>query len=216
MKSFIFVLSSLLVITLAVFGCGSDMMNRDPDIMVPEQQLDESEKNVREDSAQQNQNEDSQTAEIETEDDKMILTVFEGATTKDLSGLTLIDAEENELSPVTKTDSEEAFYGVYLLQPGRYYFSYYGTVGEDQHSISSHFEIDGESDEVLVSFDVPPKLFGVKAREGSFINSYYQDIITEGDLPVITIEERVKTLEEFKEIMEAQEALQGNDMQSAE
>ena len=213
MKSFIFVLSSLLVITLAVFGCGSDMMNRDPDIMVPEQQLDESEKNVREDSAQQNQNEDSQTAEIETEYDKMILTVFEGATTKDLSGLTLIDAEENELSPVTKTDSEEAFYGVYLLQPGRYYFRYDGTVGEDQHSISSHFEIDGESDEVLVSFDVPPQLFGANHSEFSYVDPDLSDIVS---LPNFTIEERVKALENFKEIVEAQEALQSNDTQSVE
>lgn len=184
----VFVISIILCfITGAIFGSISAGKQHSEDLTVMDAKINES------------QNRDTVLPE---EQKKQILTVFEGAMEKDLTGLIVRDSEGNIQNPLKKTDSEELAYGVYYLHPGEYNFSYQIANGAGKEFINIPFELGENTDEALVFFCTPCRVFEVQSKGFNWVNPINKGEVKEDDLPKISIEEKAKALEEFQQIIE--------------
>ena len=129
--------------------------------------------------------------------------IFRCGETDNLSGLSVYDAEGEELAPVTDAESGETVAGRYLLAPGTYTYRFRDSGGRWQEVEETEFTVTGESETQEVALELTSAIsYGFYSF--TYVNPLYTDVIDESSLSVDP-----PTEDEIAAVFEAQTELGG-------
>ena len=108
--------------------------------------------------------------------------------TDELSGLTVFDAEEKELTPITDAESGEAVPGRYLLAPGLYTYSFHDKSGKWMDVEATEVIVTGDSETQDVELELKAAL-RFELQTVTAVNPLYADVVDESEIPAGSLTE---------------------------
>ncbi len=134
----------------------------------------------------------------ESSDIPSVTVLFDCIDESALPGLHVMDETGNECAPIMEGGTDSALYGHYLLNPGEYLYHFHDENGQYE-DFDGAFSVD-EAIRLIIPIDLTP-VVEIKSFSFTYIDPVYEGIITEADIPEVSVEQAEAAEEALRELV---------------